>query len=336
LKTGILLINLGTPGSPSTADVRRYLREFLNDPRVIDIAPLSRLLLVNLIIVPFRAPKSAKLYQSVWTKEGSPLTVNSLALKKELQNALGNGYVVALGMRYQQPSLESALEELRAARVSKIKIIPLYPQYASSSTGSTMEKLMRLLQKWEVVPSIEAVTKFYDHPAFIRALAAAGKNYDHTQYDHVLFSYHGLPERQILKASEHYGGSCKLGECCSAAHANNQYCYRANCFHTTRLLAEALGIPKEKYTVCFQSRLGRDPWIKPYSDHVIAERAKAGDKKLLVFSPAFTADCLETIHEIGVEYDELFREHGGEKVQLVPSLNARPEWVSALREILSC
>lgn len=337
MKTGLLIVNLGTPDSPSTGDVRRYLRQFLNDPRVIDISPLGRFLLVNMIIVPFRAPKSAKLYQSIWTKEGSPLIIHGLALKQKMQEALGSDYVVAFGMRYQNPSLESALEELRAARVDKIKIVPIYPQYASSSTGSTLEELMRILRKWEVVPSIEITSRFHDHPAFIRALTAVGKEYDHSEYDHVVFSYHGLPERQILKASKQYGcDSCNFGSCCDTLTDKNAYCYRANCFHTSRLLAAALNIPKEKYTVSFQSRLGRTPWIKPYSDHVITERAKLGNKKLLVFSPAFTADCLETIHEIGVEYHELFREHGGEKVQLVPSLNSRPEWIEALKEIAGC
>lgn len=335
MKTGILLINLGTPDSPATGDVRRYLRQFLNDPRVIDISPLGRLLLVNLIIVPFRAPKSAKLYQSIWTKEGSPLTIHGQALKRALQEQLGDEYVVAFGMRYQQPALQTALEELRRQQVEKIIVLPLYPQHASSSTGSTLEELMRIMKKWEIIPSIEIISKFYDHPAFMRALIAAGKAYDHTRYDHVVFSYHGLPERQINKAAVHYGnGSCNFGSCCETRNSNNLYCYRANCFHTSRLLAEGLGIPKEKYTVSFQSRLGRTPWIKPYSDLVITDLAKAGKKKLLVFSPAFVADCLETIHEIGVEYDELFREHGGEKVQLVPSLNSNPEWVAAVGDMV--
>ncbi|TND09222.1 MAG: ferrochelatase [Bacteroidetes bacterium] len=335
MKTGILLINLGTPDSPSTGDVRKYLRQFLNDPRVIDISPLGRLLLVNLVIVPFRAPKSAKLYKSIWTEKGSPLLIHGIALKEKLQETLGGNYVVVFGMRYQNPSLGSALEELRKAGVSKIKIVPLYPQYASSSTGSTLEELMRLVRKWEVIPSLESISHFYDHPAFIRALTAAGKEFDHRQYDHVVFSYHGLPERQIKKAAVHYGNdSCSFGTCCDKITENNRYCYRANCFQTSRLLSEALGIPKEKYTISFQSRLGKTPWIKPYSDHVIEERAKKGDKKLLVFSPAFVADCLETVHEIGVEYNELFRKHGGEKVQLVPSLNSRQEWVQALQEIL--
>lgn len=334
MKTGLLLINLGTPDSPSTGDVRRYLREFLGDRRVIDISAVGRFLLVNLIIAPFRAPKSAKLYSEIWTKEGSPLTIHGLALKKKLQEKLGSDFAVAFGMRYQQPSLRSALDELRAARVSKIIAVPLYPQYASSTTGSTMEELMRILRDWEVMPSLEIISAFYHHPAYLSAVEATAKEYDHRQYDHVIFSYHGIPERHIRKSDAHYGGnSCSFDHCCDQLTENNHFCYRANCFHTSRELAKRLGIPQDKYTVSFQSRLGRDPWIQPYSDQTIEVRAKKGDKKLLVFSPAFVADCLETIHEIGVEYDHLFREHGGEKVQLVPSLNSRDEWADALAEI---
>jgi len=335
MKTGVLLINLGTPDSPSTADVRKYLTEFLNDPRVIDISPVGRWTLVNLVIVPFRSPKSAALYKTIWTKEGSPLLIYGIKVKEKLQRELGDKYVVALGMRYRKPSIESALEELRKEKVDRIIAIPLYPQYASSSTGSSIEYLMKALEKWEVTPSVNIISKFHDDKGFLESFAEVAKKYDHNNYDHVLFSYHGLPERQIKKASAHYGSDyCQLGKCCNTLNKNNQYCYRANCYETTRQLAGRLGIPEGKYSVSFQSRLGSDPWVKPYSDEVIIEKAKAGVKKMLVFSPAFVADCLETIHEIAVEYDELFKEHGGEKIQLVESLNDHPRWIQALKEMV--
>ena len=335
LKTGVLLINLGTPDSPSTSDVRKYLSEFLNDPRVIDIPYISRKILVNLFIVPFRAPKSAKLYKQIWTDKGSPLLIYGEELKEKLQEELGDEYMVDFGMRYQKPSINSALERLKKQKVSKIKVVPLFPQYASSSTGSTIQKFMELVSKWEVIPSMEIINSFCNYPPFIDALAKVAEKYNPDNYDHIIFSYHGLPERQILKASDHYGGSyCKLDKCCNKLNSNNQYCYRAQCHETTRLLAAKLNIPSNKYTVSFQSRLGRDPWIKPYSDHLIIEKAKEGSRKLLVFSPAFVADCLETIYEIQKEYLGLFREHGGEELQLVPSLNIHPEWIKALKAMI--
>lgn len=333
MKKGVLLINLGTPDSPSVKDVRRYLTQFLNDPRVIDINPVGRFLLVNGIIVPFRAPKSAKLYQHIWTKEGSPLLIHGNKVKALLQETLGDGFVVELGMRYQNPSLGAALDRLRQARVEEIILIPLYPQYASSSTGSSVEEAIRLLQRWEVTPSIRVISKFYDRPSFIRASVEAGKKYDHTKYDHVLFSYHGLPERHIRKSAAHYGEKCSLSSCCDVIGKNNAYCYRASCFETTRQLVRHLEIPEGKYTTTFQSRLN-DKWIKPYSDKVIEEKGRQGLKRMLVFSPAFVADCLETLYEIGTEYNEIFRAHGGEQIDLVESLNEHPAWIASLKEMV--
>lgn len=334
MKEAVLLINLGTPDSPTPSKVGKYLTQFLNDKRVIDINPAGRFMLVNMIIVPFRRFKSAKLYSNIWTKEGSPLLLNGIKLKEKLQKQLGDNYIVELAMRYQEPGLEKALDNLRQQRPSKIHILPLYPQYASSSTGSTIEEVFRIMKSWEVIPSVNVISKFYDHPKFIEAFLEEGKKYRLQDYDHIVFSYHGLPERQIMKASAHYGGNtCQLGSCCNSITKNNQYCYRANCFETTRQLVKGLNIPPDKYTTTFQSRLD-DKWLKPYSDKVIAELAKKGAKKILVFSPAFVADCLETIYEIGTEYQEIFSEHGGEKVTLVESLNASDTWVNAVREIV--
>lgn len=334
MKTGILLINLGTPDSPKTSDVRTYLTQFLNDPRVIDINPIARFILVNGIIVPFRSFKSAKLYKAIWTKDGSPLLINSMKMKDLLQKELGENFVVELGMRYQNPSLELALNALKAAQVEKIIMIPLYPQYASSSTGSSIAEAMRLMKNWEVTPSIEVISKFYDNPDFIDACVDRAQKYDLSAYDYFVFSYHGLPERHIMKGSAHYGAdSCKLGSCCDTITEKNQYCYRANCFETTRQLVKRLNIPQGKFETTFQSRLD-NKWIKPYSDKVVEAKGKEGMKNILVFSPAFVADCLETIYEIGAEYDEIFKEHGGEKVTLVESLNDSPLWIEALKKMV--
>ncbi|MFL5752371.1 MAG: ferrochelatase [Bacteroidia bacterium] len=335
MKTGVLLINLGTPDSPSTGNVRKYLTEFLNDRRVIDISAFGRFVLVNGIIVPFRSSKSAKLYRQIWTDEGSPLLIHTKNVTAKLQAALGNDYIVEFAMRYQNPDIKSALEKLRKEKPSKIIILPLYPQYASSSTGSTLEKLFNELKEWEVIPSLNIISKFYDDENYINAFVEEGKKFNIGEFDHVLFSYHGLPERHIKKGSAHYGSDyCQLSDkCCSTINRSNQYCYRASCFYTTREIAKKLNIPVEKYTVSFQSRLN-DKWIKPYSDEVIKEKAKQGIKRMLVFSPAFVADCLETIYEIGTEYNEIFREHGGEKIELVKSLNDNEAWVETLKKMI--
>ncbi|MBK9282824.1 MAG: ferrochelatase [Sphingobacteriaceae bacterium] len=335
IKEAVLLINLGTPDDPTPGKVGQYLTQFLNDKRVIDINPIGRFILVNGIIVPFRRFASSKLYQKIWTEKGSPLLLNSIELKNKVQQTLGEQFIVELAMRYRNPSIKSVLHKLRKEQPSRIHIIPLYPQYASSSTGSTMEEVMDELKNWEVIPSFNFISKFYDRPEFIEAFVKVADKYNHSDYDHVLFSYHGLPERQIKKASAHYGnGICNFGTCCDVITKENQYCYRANCMETTRQLVKKLNIPQGKYSSAFQSRLD-DKWLKPYSDKVVAELAKKGAKKVLVFSPAFVADCLETIHEIGTEYDEIFKEHGGEKITLVPSLNASDDWAKALVKMIS-
>ena len=260
---------------------------------------------------------------------------NSILLKEKLQKKLGNDFVVELAMRYQQPSIKNVLEKLRQQRPDKIHIIPLYPQYASSSTGSTIEEVLNQIKGWEVIPNLNIVAKFHQHPKFIEALVKQAKKYDMAAYDHVLFSYHGLPERQILKASAHYGGNtCQMGACCNSLTANNQYCYRANCFETTRQLVKALNLPEGKYTTAFQSRLDQK-WLQPFSDKVVEGLGKSGAKKVLVFSPAFVADCLETIYEIGTEYEEIFKHNGGHEIKLVESLNANDEWVEALQAMLN-
>ena len=332
-KTGVLIVNLGTPDSPSVGDVRKYLREFLMDARVIDVPFWRRFLLINLIIAPFRAPQSALAYQELWSKEGSPLKVYGYKLEGLLQEALGLDYQVKLAMRYQNPSIRSVLTQFKNKGLKDLIIIPLYPQYASSSSGSTIQEVLVSLKEWEVIPEIKIISKFFDHPLFVQSLAQIGKRYiDSGPFDHYLFSYHGLPEHQIYKSScEKY---CRLGDCCSAYNNKNQYCYRAQCYETTRLLVQELGIRKENYTICFQSRLGKTPWIKPYTDEVIKKLTGQGIKKVLVFSPAFVADCLETTVEIAVEYKNLFLKCGGERWQLVESLNVHPSWVKCLKQMI--
>ncbi|MGZ3885704.1 MAG: ferrochelatase [Bacteroidia bacterium] len=332
MKEAILLLNLGTPDSPSTPDVRKYLTQFLNDPRVIDISALSRTILVNGIIVPFRASKSAKLYQQIWSKDGSPLLFHSVNLKNKLQQAVGSKYVVELAMRYQNPGMDEVLERMRKAGYKKITIFPLFPQYASSSTGSALQRFMEIVSKWWVIPELKIVSQYFDNEQFINCIVNRGKKYDLSLYDHVLFSYHGLPERQVDKVYAD-GSLCKDHHCENGIGDDNYYCYKAACYETTKRVAEKLNIPSEKYTLSFQSRLD-DKWLKPFSDKVIEELGKKGAKKVLVFSPAFTADCLETIYEIGTEYQELFQKSGGEKVQLVESLNSGDDWVETIKQIV--
>lgn len=333
LKTGILLVNLGTPDSPSVPDVRKYLKEFLMDERVIDIPVVQRNLLVKGIIAPFRAPKSAKLYAQIWNEKGSPLLSFGQLLKIKLQNKLGANYLVELAMRYQTPSIKNGLDILRKANCGKIIVVPLFPQYSSAANGSVVEKVMDIIKKDAVFPELRFTGSFHDHPLFIKAFSEIGKTHRPENYDHVIFSFHGLPERQITKALPE--NNCLSSTCCNNLTPNNHLCYRAQCFATARAIATTLNIPEDSYTVCFQSRLGKTPWIKPYSDKVIEDLASKGVKKILAFSPAFVADCLETIYEIGIEYDTIFKEHGGEKVQLVESLNDHPLFVECLAEMVS-
>lgn len=333
VKTGILLVNLGTPDSPSVKDVRRYLFEFLNDPRVIDIPTIVRFFLVNLIIVPFRAPKSAKIYKQLWTEKGSPILIYGKSVKEKLQQSLGKGFDVELAMRYKNPSLESVLERMCKKNYEKIVVIPLFPQYASASTGSVQEKVMKIISRWWVIPEIKFISQFYDNEGFINTIVERSKKYRLEDYDQILFSYHGLPVRQVDKVCPD-DSLCEEHDCEKEINETNTYCYKATCYATTRLITKKLNLSEDKYTVCFQSRLDKN-WLEPFSDKVIIELAKKGVKKILVFSPAFVADCLETIVEIGIEYQKLFEEHGGEKIQLVESLNEHPMWIETLKQIVT-
>lgn len=332
-KIGVLLVNLGTPDDPSYGSVWRYLQQFLTDGRVIDIPWLQRQLLVRGIIAPFRSNSSAKLYKQLWTENGSPLKYYGERLAEGVQKNLGEEYIVELAMRYQSPSIESAIDKLMSKQIRELIVIPLFPHYASASTGSVYEEVMRLLSKKQAIPSLKIVNSFHDYEPMIDVFVKNSQKYDLDSYDHVLFSYHGLPQRQMKKADT-CNHCLQTEDCCSVLSEKNQFCYSAQCFDTTYALAEKLNLPKEKYTICFQSRLGRDPWIQPYTSDILKVRAEAGDKRLLVFCPAFVADCLETTVEVLTEYQEEFEELGGEHIDLVESLNDHPDWIVGLSDLV--
>jgi ferrochelatase len=332
-KKGVLLVNLGTPDSTAVSDVRKYLREFLMDKRVIDIPAFPRWLLVNGIIAPFRSPKSAAEYRKLWDERGSPLKYYTDDITGLLSKKLSEEYSVKFAMRYQSPSLKSVLEEFQREEVASLHVIPLFPQYASATTGSIIDRVMEITKDWQIIPDIKFTSQFLEEELFIETIVDQGKkSMAKESYEHFLFSYHGLPERQIKKAS--YKDYCQLGSCCDTLNEHNRYCYRAQCFETTRLVAEKLGIKKKDYTVCFQSRLGKDPWVRPYTEEVLKDLARNGKKKVLAFSPAFVSDCLETTIEVGQEYRENFIEEGGEVWDLVPSLNAEDKWVECLKGLV--
>ena len=334
-KTAVLLVNLGSPDSPKPKDVFSYLTEFLNDPRVIDVNWIGRKILVNGIIVPFRHRKSAKVYEELWTENGSPLIYYGHRCKQLLQERFDKNpeqlVKVFLGMRYKNPSLESALSEIIKWNPDKLILLPMFPQYASASTGSVIDKFMRIMRDMWAFPEIQIINQFWDHPGYLNAFANRGKAFNAAEYDRVIFSFHGLPERQVDKIYD--DRICRNHSCEHEINDENKHCYKATCYATAREIAARCGISEEHYTVAFQSRLGKG-WIEPFSDEVIKQLAKQGAKKLLVFSPAFVSDCLETTIEIGEEYQELFEEHGGEHVQLVPSLNDGADWIDTLEDMV--
>lgn len=330
-KTAVFLINLGTPDEPTVGAVRRYLLQFLNDKRVIDIPWIFRKILVNLIIVPFRAPKSTKLYKQLWTKEGSPLLTNTLLLQEKLQKELGDQAKVFMAMRYQNPSIPNTLHAIRAEGYSKIVVLPLFPHYASSTTSSVIEAVWDEIRKWNVIPSVQTINQFYDHPLFLDAFAKRIASYNPDDYDFVLFSYHGLPTRQTDRI--HQKISTTGCTCDKAMPQHGKFCYKATCYETTRLLAQRLGLEKDCYSTSFQSRLS-NYWLKPFTDATLTELPQKGIKKVLVVAPSFVADCLETIVEIDYEYKELFTANGGQKLTMVESLNADDSWVNAIKEMV--
>ncbi|MFN7115313.1 MAG: ferrochelatase [Saprospiraceae bacterium] len=333
-KKGILLVNLGTPDEPTRSAVYRYLQQFLLDPRVIDYPWLARNLLVRGIIVPFRSGKSAKLYQELWTENGSPLKYYGERVTEGLRDLVSDQYEVELGMRYQNPSIESALNKLMQKQVSEIIVFPMFPQYASATTGSVHDEVMRLLRKRDTIPTVKFINSYYDYEPMIDIFVENARQFDLSSYDHIIFSYHGLPQRQLRKADE-FNHCLQKENCCQNITSVNQFCYSAQCHATTRAIVHKLGLTPDRYTTSFQSRLGKEVWAQPYTSEILEHQAKKGAKRLLVFSPAFVADCLETLIEISVEYQEEFEEMGGEKVDLVPSLNDNPKWIAAVRDLVN-
>jgi ferrochelatase len=311
--------------------VRRYLREFLGDPRVLDIPAVPRTLLLECAILPTRPRKSAAAYAKVWMPEGSPLVVYGRDLQHALAKRLGEGFRVELAMRYGVPAIPPALERLAKADCAKIVVLPLFPQYSAAATGSAVEAVYRAAgARWNT-PPLDVIGDFYDDPAFIRALATVARELpDERRPDHLLLSYHGLPERQIRK-SDPTGAHCfATSGCCDAIGPANRACYRAQCVATSRALARALGIGDQDWTISFQSRLGRTPWIQPFTDEILPFLHERGVRRLAVMCPSFVADCLETLEEIGMRAREQWLELGGEDLALIPCLNAHPAWVEAV------
>ncbi len=330
-ETALILVNLGTPDSPALSDVRKYLFQFLNDRRVIDLPWVLQKALVNLIIVPFRAPKSAKLYKRLWSEMGSPLLYYAEQVTAEIQTRMGSRYRVFHAMRYGNHNLKTTLKQVEGQNFRKMIIIPLFPQYASATTGSVFELIMKQISCWQTFPEIQMISRFHDHPAFIKAFAARAANYNVFSFDHVLFSFHGLPLKQIRKL--HPGKDCLNCICAAETIPEGKFCYKAACYETARLIAAEIGLSAKDYSVTFQSRLSKN-WMSPFTDKTLIKMAQAGTKNILIFAPSFVADCLETKVEIDYEYVHLFKKHGGEHLQMVESLNDHKEWIDALEQLI--
>ena len=330
-KKGILLMNLGSPDSTAVSDVRKYLREFLMDGRVLDAPYPIRWFLVNCLILPKRPKESAHAYETIWTKEGSPLVVTSKRVRQLLQSRVA--VPVELCMRYQNPTPEVALASLQRQGVTNVHLIPLFPHYAMSSFETAVVRVQELVARSFPGMTLTSEKAYYRQPDYIAALVASASEYLKQPYDHLLFSYHGIPERHLRK-SDPTGGHCLMAkDCCSGDHPSHEFCYRAQCFKTTELFVKAAGIPAGKWSISFQSRLGRDPWLKPYTDFELERFAREGKQRLLVMCPAFVSDCLETIEEIGVRGKESFERAGGSSLQLIPCMNEHPRWIEALAEM---
>lgn len=329
-KRGIVLLNLGSPDSTAVKDVKKYLMEFLMDKRVIDYPYIFRLMLVGGIIAPFRAPKSAEAYKSVWTKDGSPLIVLTKQLQQALQASVDEP--VEMAMRYGNPTMEFAFDRLieREPGLEEVIAIPLYPHYAMSSYETAVEHAKEVHKKRKYPFSLTFIKPFYNEPHYINALTQSIKPFLQQEYDQVLFSYHGLPQRHMRKADPTKSHCLKVENCCEAASPAHATCYRHQCWTTTQLLAANLNIPANKVGFSFQSRLGQEEWLKPYTALRLTELPKEGVKKLVILCPAFVSDCLETLEEIAIAGKESFLHAGGESFTVIPCLNVNPLWVQSL------
>lgn len=328
-KAGIVLMNLGSPDSTEVKDVSRYLKEFLMDERVIDINYLARFFLIHGIIVPFRAPKSAAAYKTIWTKEGSPLVVLTRRLQKALQEQ--TVLPVEIAMRYGKPGAASAFDNLSKNHpgIEEVLAIPLYPHYAMSSFETAVENARQVHAKNSYPFKLSFAKPFYNDPGYINALAETMRPYLQQPHDHILFSYHGVPGRHIRKSDITHTHCLAVANCCETASPAHAYCYRHQVFTTTRLLMNQLNISKDKYSISFQSRLGKG-WLEPFTDIRLEEMPREGIKKLLILCPAFVSDCLETLEEIAERGKETFMHAGGETYTMIPCLNTSPLWVNVL------
>jgi protoporphyrin/coproporphyrin ferrochelatase len=333
-KKAVLLANLGSPDSYEVKDVRNYLREFLMDERVIDLPKLARTILVKGIIVPFRAPKSAAKYKTVWTKNGSPLIHISRQVQAKLQDELK--IPVELCMRYANPTPKAAFDRLVQSNpdLEEVVFVPLYPHYAMSSYETAVEHVKAAYQQGHYTFELKVVPPFYNDPKYIQALTNSIKPFLENSFDHVLFSYHGIPERHVKKTDATKTHCLMNRNCCDVPSEAHRTCYRHQVMTTTQLVAHALGLPKEKYSVSFQSRLGADAWLKPSTAEQLALFPKQGLKKLVILCPAFVSDCLETLEEIQMEGRETFMENGGEGFTVIPCLNDSNEWIYALSALV--
>ena len=327
MKSGLLLINLGSPDSTSVGDVRRYLREFLSDPDVIDLPALGRNLLLYGAILPFRPRKSAEAYRTIWTESGSPLIDHTRKLSESVQAILGTEVEVKMAMRYGNPSIASALRQFRDAGIMRVHCIALYPQYSTASMGSTYKEVMRQNSRLQVPLFLSTEPAFYCRSGFLDAWSEIIRPELAPDF-RVLFSFHGIPERQVLKSS--HDGHCRLGDCCNTIP---DFCYRAQCLATARTVADRLGLKSDEWEMTFQSRLGRTPWLKPYTDLRLHDLPGEGVRKVIVVSPSFVADCLETLEELNIRAREDFLAAGGEEFRFVPSLNQSPAWVQELADM---
>lgn len=332
MNKGVLLVNLGSPDSPSVPDVRRYLREFLMDGRVLDVNWLIRFCIVHFAILPSRPKQSAHAYRLIWTTEGSPLIVTSRNVQRWLLSAVKAP--VALAMRYQNPSIPAAVKQLAEMGIDDLLLIPLFPHYAMSSYETAVERVKEVAGQLAPGMRITVQAPYYADPDYVEALVESARPALDQGYDHLLFSFHGIPERHIRK-SDPTGNHClNSPNCCQTPSPAHAFCYRAQCFKTVEAFVRRAAIPPEKYSVAFQSRLGRDPWLSPYTDQELPKLAQKGVKRLLVICPAFVSDCLETLEEIGLRGKETFLNAGGQEFTRIPCLNEHPLWLEALRKMV--
>jgi len=333
MSRGVLLVNIGSPASTSVGDVRKYLREFLMDGRVLDMAWPIRFCIVNFVILPWRSKESALAYEKVWTPEGSPLVVTSKHVQAELQKRVSGP--VELAMRYQNPSVDSAVKSLYAKGAEDVLVIPLLPHYAMTSYETAVVRVQEVAAKLAPQMKVTVEPPYYDQPDYIAALVASAGDYLKKDYDHLLFSFHGVPERQIKKSDTTARHCLTVPSCCEVASPSHATCYRAQCFKTMQAFVTKAGVPAGRFSISFQSRLGKDPWLKPYTNMELERFGKSGVKKMLVICPTFVSDCLETIEEIGMQGRKTFLQAGGEEFTRIPCLNEHPQWIATLEKMIA-